>query len=399
MAVEQLRKELESNLQWGPAATWHSSMFSELSDLILEKCGVMLSPATLKRFMGVVRYTGSQSIQTLDTLCQFLDYENWRSFKLSNKKQIRRPRMSSKATYVTLGFVIALVTIALLGTQFTQDPREVPVAFSSRLTDAGYPTSVVFDLNVEGFRSDSIWIQQYWDPTKTIRVSQKQKQATGIYYFPGYFRAKLLVDGTSVMEHDLFLKSNGWLGTIEYEPVPKYFIPRSSERKQLFFPNSLRTRIETSDDPLISTFHFIDDLGKISGDNFTFQTTIQAEYDDKWAVCQSTQLYFIGTTGAMIIPLARKGCSSDNNVMLNDNYLSGKEVDLSSLSADLSQPVELMIHVDQKVVRVSIENETVFTDKYTQSMGRLVGVRYKFLGYGTVFAHHLQSGNVAIELP
>ena len=222
---------------------------------------------------------------------------------------------------------MAFVTIALISnsskTKTVINASEF--SFSSKVVGREYPNSVVFDFKIpSSVTTDSLYIQQYWDPTKTIEIRQDQTQATGIYYYPGYFRAKLLVDGQSALEHDLFLKSDNWLGLIEYKPVPKYFKPVLVGESGIRYPKSIFEEVSALEKPVQTSFHFIDDLGNISGDNFMVEAKVRTLFDDRWAVCQAMKLYIIATDGAMVIPFSKLGCSSDNNLMLNDVYLSGK---------------------------------------------------------------------------
>ena len=46
--------------------------------------GVVLSYVTLKRIWGKVKYDSLPNTHTLDTLVQFLGYENWRDFRSQN---------------------------------------------------------------------------------------------------------------------------------------------------------------------------------------------------------------------------------------------------------------------------------------------------------------------------
>lgn len=393
--LKHLQQEIENQLNWGEADSWHSSMFEELSENVFEATQVMLSVPTLKRFFGVVNHSGAPSITTLDALSKFVGKENWRAFKLTDKRpkprSVKKPR---KSIYVTIGFILALITISLIG---NKRPEVVINAseftFTSKVLSSEYPNSVVFDFEIPStLRADSLKIQQYWDPTKTINISKQQKQATGIYYYPGYFHAKLLVDGQEVKEHDLFLKSNGWLGMLEYNPVPKYFEPLTDGEK-ITFPDEIINEVESIEEPIASSFHFLDDLGNISGDNFSFSTTIKTTFDDRWAVCQHIRIYFLGTSSAMIIPFSKIGCVSDNNLMLSDVYLRGKENDLSALSADFSEPVNLSIKVQNKELIVSIDGKEVYSKAYTETMGRLVGMRFKFGGLGEVLDYEIKDGN------
>ncbi|MEQ9007543.1 MAG: hypothetical protein RLP12_06645, partial [Ekhidna sp.] len=197
--------------------------------------------------------------------------------------------------------------------------------------------------------------------------------------------------------HDLFLKSEGWLGLIEYAPTPKYFVPEI-DGTALSFPEEIKKEIIAREKPVVSSFHFIDDLGRVSGDNFSFSATVKNVFDDRWAVCQAMSIYFIGSTGAMIIPFSKIGCSSDNNLMLNDTYLRGKEHDLSPLSADFTDPVELSIQVEKKQVSILIGGKEVYTEAYKESMGKLVGARIKFKGLGEVLDFKLKDQNGELVL-
>lgn len=389
-----LRLEIEKRLGWGDASSWHSSMFDELSEKVFDQTQVMLSVPTLKRFFGVVQHSGAPSITTLDALSLFVGKENWRDFKISNPQPQEKKKKTRKSLYVTIGFILSIITISLIG---NKRPEVIINAseftFSSRVLSNEYPNSVVFDFNFpKSLRADTLRIQQYWDPTKTIDISKDQTQATGIYYYPGYFQAKLLVDGQLAKEHDLFLKSNGWLGQIEYDPVPKYFKPNLTE-KGIAFPEEINKEVKSNEEFMVSSFHYIDDLGDVSGDNFSFSTTVKNTFDDRWAVCQSLRIYFLGTDGAMIIPFSKIGCTSDNNLMLNDVYLNGKENDLSTLSTDFSNEVKLTIRVRNKQLFVLINSEEVFTRSYTETMGKLVGFRYKFVGLGEVLDYEILDQN------
>lgn len=386
---QKLKAAIEKELEWGTSSQWHSKMFDELAEAIFESTGTMLSAATLKRFFGSVNHTGKPSITTLDVLSQFVGSKNWRDFQSKQKPQKTFHAISinwaSRSVYMAIGFVIAIVTITIIASS----PAQVVInsdefSFSSQVLSDEYPNSVVFNFDIpEEPELDSIHIQQYWDTNKTIQIQQHQNQATGIYYFPGFFRAKLMVEGQEAKSHDLFLKSNGWLGLIEYEPIPKYFSPVNSSNN-LEFPSSIQEEVSHLEKPVISSFHYINDLGNVSGDDFTLSTNIENVFDERWAVCQAMQLYFIGTDGAMIIPFSKIGCSSDNNLMLNDVYLRGKEHDLSQLSADFGEPTELRVEVLNKTVEVSIDGQLVYEGQYNESMGHLVGFRYKFQGLGKV---------------
>ena len=262
------------------------------------------------------------------------------------------------------------------------DPSKI--LFQSKPITQGLPNTVVFDVDLAGIKSDRIHIQQYWDPTKTIALTKGQKQATGQYFFPGYFRAKLLVDGEIIKEHDLFIKTDGWLGTIDYGPIPKYYNSSEVFDKKLLFPEKAIDEITSSEKPLTSTYHMVKAFDSISGDNFELRSILKNTYNDVWAVCQKTSIIVLGTKGAMVVTLGIPGCASELWVMLNDNFLHGKEHDLSGLGLDLSSEREITLTVVEKELKVTTRSQTLFQGEYSESLGRIAGVRYRFFGTGEV---------------
>lgn len=431
--LERCLQTIEEQLGWGKSVEWHNDVFNELSEKILESTRVSLSPTTLKRVWGRIKYNGTPGISTLNTLAKFAGAENWRDYKIQASAEVNaaaeaqsqvqsqsplhpqvrsqsQPQSDSVAVaseskpQLSLGTMafssVGMLAIVFLGimliTGSSHRPsvlQAYPANFTCKPVAKGLPNSVVFDLDLGDLSSDSMYIQQYWDPTKTIKIAPGQKQATGIYYFPGYFRAKLLVDGEILQEQDLFIKSEGWMATLDYEPIPKY-IPRETFSQDVFLglgPDAL-AEISQSADPITSTFHHVGDLGGISGDDFVLEASIQNIYREKWAVCQSTRVIIVGTKGAMIIPFSLEGCSSENNLMVNDNYLNGKKHDLSAFSVGLSEPLEINITNRNKVISFSANGQELYSSEYHEPMGDVVGIRYKFLGAGEV--HYSRLGGL-----
>src|SRR6195952_1474094 len=84
--IEKTKKLYESRTGWGDSDDWTNQDFVILSDKIQERTGVAISHVTLKRVWGKVKYESLPNTHTLDTLVQFLGYENWRDFKSQNAK-------------------------------------------------------------------------------------------------------------------------------------------------------------------------------------------------------------------------------------------------------------------------------------------------------------------------
>ena len=396
--VRQCLAQIEESLGWGPSDHWHNDVFSELSEKIQQKTQVLLSPTTLKRVWGKVGYKSAPSITTLNTLAQFAGFENWRDFKNQSKTKKHPLQKLLNSNMGIIMLAASLMTVVFISFFSLKQPKTAisdldvsNIRFESRPIAKGLPNSVVFDVDLEGISSDSIHIQQYWDPTKTIKLEKGQKQATGQYYFPGYFRAKLLVDGEIIKQHDLFIKSEGWLGTLDYEPIPKYVEQKDILNGKLSFSPTLLEEIKSAEHPLSSTFHLVDDLKPVSGDNFILESTLKSSYHEKWAVCQRADIIILGTKSSIILGLSIPGCVSEIGILMGDVYLSGKKHDLSNLGVDLSAPRNIKIVGAEQELKAYVDDELVFTGSYTKSIGAIVGLRYGFLGAGEVHKVLLQN--------
>lgn len=390
--VQKCLSLIEEKLNWGDATLWHNDVFVELSEKIQQETKVLLSPTTLKRVWGKVNYNSAPSISTLNTLAQFSGYLNWRDFKNNIKKtKLTFYSKTIQANFRTIMFSAFIIAVLFLSIFSMSNNRSAEVKgysnllFKSKPIVEGLPNSVIFDFDLKDVSSNNILIQQYWDTSKTIKIDKSQTQATGQYYYPGYFRAKLLIDNKIVKEHDLFIKSKGWMGTIDYEPIPKYFEESQIKNKgKLKFLKNAFNEISSKEKPVTSTYHFINDLGNFSGDNFQLESAIKSTFNEKWGVCQKTTLIVIGTKSAFLIPFSLPGCASEISLMLSDVYLDGKKNDLSALGKDLSLFRKIKIVTKNKRVTIFIDGTKVFTSVYKKSIGDIVGVRFKFKGVGEV---------------
>ena len=390
--VQKCLLQIEEKLGWGSSDQWHNDVFIELSERVLNQTRVQLSPTTLKRVWGRIEYKSAPSISTLNALSQFAGYLNWRDYK--NKSNIKKPSWIERKinpnlrVIVTSAAILTVVFVSLYSMIGAQDAGIDDdfsnVTFSSRVLTNDLPNSVVFDFDLKDIQSDSLYIQQFWDKTKTIKLKKGQQQATGIYYFPGYFKSKLLIDGEIVKEHDLFIRANDWVGTVDYRPVPKYVGHNQLLSNGLSMPPVIIDEIKASETPLVSTYHLVRDFGAVSGDYLQIRSVVQNTLSEKWAVCQNLRILLLGTEGAIIIPFSLPGCVSNLGLMLNDVYYNGKEHDLSAFGVDMSEEKLIDIQIIDKQVRVFIDSEEIYSGHYQESIGNFVGVRYRFLGAGTV---------------
>lgn len=398
---------LESRLGWGSSERWRHSDFTALSEKILDATGVQLSITTLKRVLGRIEYNSLPQTSTLNALAQYLGYENWLAFTKENQPQLesntsitQKPTGQNKGRSSSIGklgrFAIAITTLTLIALSWVLvSSRDVPhlsqseidkILFKSKAVAYGVPNTVVFNYDITHLNGENFQIQQTWDERKRFAIPKERKEATSTYYLPGYWRAKLVVDGQVVKQHDIYIKHDSWMAMIEKEPVPRYL---SAEEMQLdgqlsVSENVLSQLHNSQEGPQLLSYHFVNDQVKTDGDNFTLEADIQNTYERGDGVCRTTKVVLLGTKGAVVIPLSIPGCTGDLGLMLNDVFLNGKDHDLSALGCDFNQIQHFKYEVKDMKVSISLNDELAYQTSYNEAIGQLVGLRFRFYGSGII---------------
>ena len=102
--LSKAKKLIESKINWGDSNDWSNQDFVALSEKIQEQLNIPLSHVTLKRIWGKVKYDSLPNTHTLNTLVQFVGYENWREFKIHNGKDGAQSEGNAQAVRSTIRF-------------------------------------------------------------------------------------------------------------------------------------------------------------------------------------------------------------------------------------------------------------------------------------------------------
>jgi hypothetical protein len=242
---------------------------------------------------------------------------------------------------------------------------------------------------VGDIKNDSIFIQQSWDPSRREQVSAKEHQHTSIYYFPGFFKAKLLIGNRVVKEHEIFIKTKGWMGIVQQQSVPgsKPFYLSSGD---INYPDG---RMEISAKMLSSKIGsaVFNDVWTVfcnakeypvDPGHFTFSATLQNTSAKEAAICQQVKVNIITSDGIISVPLCAKGCISDIALRVGDNLIDGKDHDLSAFGYDFSKPAAIKLVVENHKTVIFLNNKQVYTVPYNRPFGRIVNLMVIFEGSG-----------------
>jgi len=428
--LTKVKKIIEARLGWGDPADWTNRDFLALSEKFRVSLDVSISHVTLKRIWGKVKYDGLPQTYTLNALAEFAGYESWRDFKVKNgngsmssdrTSQIaegnsniveRTPDVTGNPTVrkrrnrflIPMSLTILVLFSSGIFLFVRESKKKIDLrdyTFSvHKVLQAGIPNSVIFDFNADKSPVDSVVLQQSWDTTRRTTVARDQHQHTLIYYFPGFFRPKLVVGGQVVKEQDLLLKSDGWLTAVNASPVPVYF-----NKKDVFNNGKMSLPVEklkaqnivlSPQAPQLSYCN-VQDFGEIYADHFCFETSLRNDYSEGSGVCQMTNIYLLCEGTAIGIPLCAKGCESSLNFFFAGYNVSGKQKDLSAFGVDFNDYVRVRVESQNGKARIYLNDRFAYEVPDDISHSKIIGIDFTFQGTGSVDYVRLTNGKVRFE--
>lgn len=409
--LEQCKRIIEASLGWGDPASWTNEDFETLSDRIAEKIAVRLSVSTLKRIWGKVKYDSSPTMATLNALARYAGFDGWRDFiytlqpaethspapATTDVFSTEKPQHLSQAarrsrSWVTPLIVVTVavaVLVSFIGARIihtSSDPASL--RFEHHITSEDLPNSVVFNYDVSSLHPKKLMIQQSWDPSRREKVDPLSKEHTSLYYFPGFFRAKLVVDGEIKKQSDVYIPTKGWKAIIQRNPLPVYLSAAETTLDSGRMGITAKTLESKTGSPVFSNrmvgFFDVHEFPGISGDHFMFTTTIRNTSTVEQSLCRKMQVLIMGKENPILIPLADKGCISGLSLYTGSQSISGKEHDLSAFGCDCSQWQQLVCSQENGILSVWLNGKLILTIPRNRSIGDIIGLNIGFEGTGEV---------------
>lgn len=398
----------------GASDQWTTYDFEKLSEAIFDRTQVRLSVTTLKRIWGRLKYDSAPTLTTLNTLAQFAGYVDWLDFKQKEAQPdepvatVAQDRPGKKTRFWVAGFAGSLLLIVGVYLLFLSARQKQPhydedqFEFSAnKVITEGVPNSVIFHYAVprtRGIKPDSLFIVQTWDITRKQLVSSDKHEHSAIYYYPGFFKTKLIADGQVVKSHDLWITSGGWLCLLEDEPVPVYL------KKEQYLQNGI---VEVNEAMLAShrksaaqrlRIFNQREMGELMNDNFTFETMLKNDFDDGSNACHKAQVLIQCKNDIIMIPLAATPCVGDLSLYFCGAQAESKTADLSGFGCDLTQWTSLRVEVVNRAATIYVNNKKAYSFLFPNKPTGIVGVQYRFNGAAAVKETRFKAGNKVYEM-
>ncbi|MEM9868806.1 MAG: hypothetical protein AAF765_14020 [Bacteroidota bacterium] len=368
-----------------------------LIDLMDEKKNIQISLSTMKR-LWKNEYSSLPHISTLNALVSLLGHENWNSYRREQLSKIQKP---NKTVAQSNRFTKIIPVVAVLGTIVLmyflislirgEPEMEVPkdVVFSANKTVAfNVPNSVIFSYDLTQTKADSFFIQRSWNPMHKFRIDPQKKTFSQIYYYPGFHWARLIANDSIIQKERIHIQTNGWLATAKSNPmqqIPKYAAtPEIQSDGKLTLQNTTREALGFGlNQNLILSYFNVRDFKGLASDAFVLETKVRFE-NTKNLTCPFLEVKWIDEKDASWVGIIDKGCESNLNLKLGDNFFMGSENDFSLLGANMDEWQHLKIISNNNIVQFYINDTLCLENQFTGAQGDIMGLIFTFTGSGSL---------------
>lgn len=407
--IEKCLRLIEEKLNWGNSPNWKQRDFEALSDLIFEETKIQLSLSTLKRIWNK-DYKQLPQPGTLNALVQFLGYKTWQEFKSDQSQnqekqtQSRKMRTSRGATrkiWIPVLLVTACLSLGFLLLKYVKGNNKYQktelsaldfdqTIFTAESISDNIPNTVIFRYHIPTVPDDTLLIQQSWDKQRRELISGNDTVHTSIYYYPGYYNSKLILNDKVVKEMPVHIRTNGWQAlTTEtgMDEIPTY-IPREYTQSEGALYVSPQLLKEYNVD-LLTVSHWIHfynsrSFGELSCNNFVLETTLKNAKKEGGLTCQEANIQIHFEDGFSMIPISIPGCVSNLALRYNDYVEMGKTTDLTAFGCNMDEWQKVKISAKGQSVEVIINDRLARAFTFHHNSGKIKYLQYRFKGCGRV---------------
>ncbi|CAM2011498.1 hypothetical protein [Acanthopleuribacter pedis] len=422
------KNQIEAQLDWGESAGWKQRDYERLSGLILKETEISISLSTLRR-LWKPEYAATPHPSTLEALAQFAGFESWHACQqqLHQRQEAAPPTAQSEpeptpnpppppssamsapsnqgpvsdasrfAPWIGSALLVGAVVLVLFS-MFANHPAEsfeaapLPeVAFDHRTTvTRALPNTVIFDFDLAPLETKEATFQQSWNEAERVPLTPDQRHHAAVYYYPGFHRARLMVDGRIVADRRVHIQTEGWLPLARYKrrDTRPFYLPLEAFKANGIMgvqPETLDgVQLDRSRNRYWVSYYNVRDFGELTGNDFQLAARLRNRLEDGGLTCQQSELFVFCENGVYLIPMAFAGCVSNLSLWFPGESLSGRKHDFSAFGRDLSEWRELSLTAEAGRVTIHIDGDPVYQHQLALDAGPIKGLQFRFLGTGSV---------------
>lgn len=416
--MDIIGRKIEKKLNWGGKETWKDYEYKKLSHLIYESTAISISPQTLKRLFGKVKYKDDYTSQpaTKDALARFLNYADWEAFVNNQTTDIHKVtyflnKKWEKYLSLTL-WTASAVCVAVLSVILIPKNHARKVKFFAENVSGVIPHTVSFHYDISKLKHKEVLIdfdQEEAESKLGPEVLDRHRNVINhCFETPGYFNVGISSNGKVLASVKIHALSDGW--------ASYYFNDDNFTLRKFVFGLEKKIHNTVNDGLLYVSPKELNNQGfngntvfylehmlyrdfNTSADSCTLEVGYRNCPEMGGISCYDVEFRIIGENGIASVMLVQKGCYRWSEIRMGDKYLNGKYNNLLSLSTDLSCWNLLRIKIENLTFDITNGKDSIFKGSYLQPLGRIKGIRFATKGSGAFDWVRLQnsSGQVMYE--
>lgn len=370
--------------------------FELISRIIEENTNILISVSTIKRLING-DFNRLPQTATLNAISNYLGFKNWQAYKISinasdslsnanNDVAItenRTPKLKKPWRWlIGLGLVLGIILFVGFNKLFSNSSKNYEKAAfgAKKTTKNAIPNTVIFNYNIDAIEADSFFIQQSWDKNRRVRIYKNNYTLTDIYYEPGYHTAKLIANDSIIKTVYVSIPTDSWFlyaQDFARKKAPQYIKNNNAFKKGYFGLDKSdlkQNQVEDDEEKIFFYTYFPSNISE-SSDNYHLTARVKMK-EVRNNHCPYimyeifTQKYF------NFLKSYTDGCASEAQAGFGENFMRGKNIDLSPICTDVFQWNDVEIIVKNKHAKILINNKEVFSAKYNDSSGLITGLGF-----------------------
>lgn len=381
--IDKIKALIEGKFRWGAIEEWTNFHFKELKKAIEETTGDNISEETLKRIFGKRKKVSENYQPQAYTRLALLRYaDSLQPISTNEDEKNTRFKWSTK-------WIISIAAVIVIITLITVLSNKNDQSFSFKCTNPidVSPFTASFNYDISKIK-DSVFVSfGYW---KEIYLSPKNHLITTFYRIPGVYTAKFYTRSKLLHSQKIIAYSSDWQGGYypnRQDSLFEPFVNQSFFRQDNYFyadPKNLLIDEGVDVKKKYYTAYRLFSPFKKSLDNLSLETRVLNNASTGSMLCYDTGLVMVGDSGIVEFNFTQTKCSRYAGLQVSEKKMSGEDTDLSALSIDMSDWLNVKIRNENHVFNLILSDTLIYKQEYKKPLGNLIGVIIYFSGTGRI---------------